>query len=67
MGVLILCISHISGILKISPVTIKNRESEPAILYYFPKKLVYPSETTISDPLVYNCNESEPNPLKQPG
>lgn len=52
---------------RLNPVTIKNNGDEPAILFNLPRKPAYPSGTTISDPLVYNSNESEPDPLEQPG
>ena len=51
---------------RLNPVTIKNNGDEPAILFNLPRKPAYPSGTTISDPLVYNSNESEPDPLEQP-
>lgn len=47
--------------------TIKNNGDEPAIPFNLPRKPAYPSGTTISDPLGYNSNESEPYPLEQPG
>ena len=55
------------GLPRLNPVTIKNSRDEPAILFNLPRKPAYPSGTTISDPLVYNSNESEPDPLEQPG
>jgi hypothetical protein len=56
----------VHGIAETQSAIIKNKGMNP-LFFILPRKPAYPSGTTISDPLVYNNNESEPNPLKQSG